>query len=409
MRNIIAYNFPYFLLLLLVWIISPFIGIFFAIAILTLIKVDSGSLKIVCFFISLSFALLAFTQKSLYWDGTDIERYYYDLAPLVKLDSRVIPIVLASDILTYVFTPINVIVVVATKNVQSISIVWIFIIYYLLFLAIINYIELYHKSILNNKRFLTLTILFIIFGSVLFTQVTETIKSAVAFSLFWYTFTLYLKGINKIYIVLLSFIGVGIHPQTLMFLPIYLYQRFNYKYLFIAAIITVILSIRINIIEVVLSILPSGGWFDMLKERAFGYGMASGESSSKRYIFIGLLCLFTSLFIYKEKIYTQENKTGNIILIYSIIMFLNFNISDAFIRFANFISYIATIEFIDLYCRKRTRQISYLFTIIFMVLNLQMTLGRTIGGGYCSSYMDNSISKMLFSNVYDYITYKAYP
>lgn len=89
-------------------------------------------------------------------------------------------------------------------------------------------------------------------------------------------------------------------------------------------------------------------------------------------------------------------------------MFLNFSNSHAFIRFANFISFIATIEFIELYMDKRLRQLSYAYMFMFLILNFQMTYGRTLSGGYCSSYMDNSIFKLLFSNVFDYLSYKAY-
>lgn len=401
-------NISYYVLLLLIWIVSPFVSIFVAILLFTKISINRSSIKTLFFFISLSFSLLAYTQKSLYWEGTDIERYYQGLAPLLKLDYTAIPLLLAENMLNYVFIPVNIVLVIATRNVQSISIFWIFIIYYFFFLSILNFLELYCAECIKNRKFWILLVLFCVFGAILFTQVTETIKSAVAFSLFWYTFTLYLKK-EKIYKILaLLFIGIGIHAQTLMFLPIFLFKKIKFIPLLCITTAVVLLCTQFNIINVAMSVLPSTGWTDLLMERTIDYGSDTGSSSSIRYLFIGLLTLITCWYLQRKDAYNTEEKIGNIILLYIIVMFVNYNNSHAFIRFANFISFIATIEFIGLYRTKKIRQISYLYIVVFMLLNLQMTYGRTLSGGYCSSYMDNSIAKVLLSNVYDYLTYKAY-
>ena len=43
--------------------------------------------------------------------------------------------------------------------------------------------------------------------------------------------------------------------------------------------------------------------------------------------------------------------------------------------------------------------------VVFMFLmTLRWTLARTIGGGYCSSYMDNSIINIVFSTSSDYLS-----
>lgn len=130
------------------------------------------------------------------------------------------------------------------------------------------------------------------------------------------------------------------------------------------------------------------------------YGEDTGESSSKRYIAIGLITLVICIYLYYKGYLNNRSRVGNIILIYVTIMFLNYTNSNAFIRFANFISFIATIEFIELFIHKNIRQLSYIMMGAYMILNLQLTLGRTISGGYCSSYMDNSIFKILTSNVW---------
>lgn len=401
-------NFEYFVALSLIWLISPFIGMLTALILILKIQITKKTLKSIFFFISLSFSFLAFTQKSLYWDGTDIERYYFGLKPILNEDYSSIPLLLAQESLTYVFTPINILLVIATHNVQSISILWTFVIYYFFFNSILNFIELYHPKEFNDRYLWFATIIFSIFGSILFVQVTETIKSAVAISFFFYIFTLYLKGAKKTIISVLLFLCIGIHAQTLMLIPIFLYKHFRFQTLAITTIVTIVVCTQINIINLVLSILPSSGWAGLLTERAMDYGNDIGASSSKRYLFIGLSTFLITIILYHYKYYNESNRIGNIILIYIIVMFLNYTNSNAFIRFANFISFIATIQFIELFVHKKTHQLSYLLSFIYFILNFQMTIGRTISGGYCSSYMDNSIFKIIFSNAYDYLTFIAY-
>lgn len=401
-------NIGYVVALFLLWSLSPYMGIFVALILILKININETSVKTIFFFISLSFALLAYTQKSLYWEGTDIQRYYDSLSPFINADYSSIVILLAEDNLTYIFTPVNVLLVSITHNVQSVSLLWTFLIYYLFFLSIYNYIDIYHKAALRDRYLIFYFTIFSIFASILFVQVTDTIKSAVSFSLFFYIFTLYLKNTSKVLIGILLFLCVGIHSQTLMFLPIFLYKYVKFKKLLLLTIIAIALCTQVNLIDLATSILPSSGWTEMLIERTSGYGDDTGESSSKRYIFIGFLCLAVCVYLYIRKYYNDTNKIGNVILVYIIIMFLNYNNSNAFIRFANFISFIVTIEFVELFLHKKTRQLSILFMVIFMILNLQRTFGRTLAGGYCSSYMDNSIGSLLFSNIIEYLTYKAY-
>lgn len=240
-------------------------------------------------------------------------------------------------------------------------------------------------------------------------RATDIIKNAAAVSFFWYIFTIYLKKGWSLKIILLLVICVGLHSQSIMLIPVFFYNKCQYKLLLIITSIIIILSPFINILSVILSIIPSSSWTDLLIERASGYAESSGEGTTKRYIFIGLLTYAIAIFLNYKEISDNKNKISNILLIYVLIMFLNYNNSTAFLRLANLISFIATIEFIGLYSKKSIRQLSYVYLGIYLILNLQMTLGRTISGGYCSSYMDNSIGKLFFSNVYDYLIFKAYP
>ena len=45
-----------------------------------------------------------------------------------------------------------------------------------------------------------------------------------------------------------------------------------------------------------------------------------------------------------------------------------------------------------------------LMIVFMLVMTLRWTHGRTmVRGGYCTSYMDNSITNIIFSTSYDYL------
>lgn len=402
-------NLYYILLLSLLWLLSPFLSAILIILYIGQYSVDKSQLKYLCFLASLTFALLAYTQKSISAEmETDISRYYDEFSRFSHMSFRgAILLLLNSDtILTYTFTFVNVALVSVFKNVQVISLVWIAIFYFLHFTSIFRMMEL--SNVTRSRTNIFLLLIFSLFGAILFTQVTETIKNAVAFSFFFYLFTLFLTGGKKWKLLLGFFIGIGIHSSILMLLPIFFYKRIRYKYLFVISLFFILLCPLVNLMEIAMSILPDWDFFGELASKAESYSGDAASSSSIRYIVIGLFLWIYSAILYK-KVKAMELHL-NIVLIYVIMMFLNYNNSHAFIRFANFAQFIIVLEFLIL-LRNRMKLKAYLWTFVlfFFLTNFQMTYGRTLSGGYCSSYMDNSIVKILTSNVYDYLTYKAYP
>ena len=146
----------------------------------------------------------------------------------------------------------------------------------------------------------------------------------------------------------------------------------------------------------------------LLQEKVAVYA-TDQEGVTKRYIVISIITLLYALFLNKQKQFSKEDKYVNIIFIYLLIMWLCFNNATAFVRMVNFAHFIYTFELIFLlkYMRKKSPQF-VLFIFFFLITNFQMTLGRTITGAYRSSYMDNSIVKILTSSVFDYLSYKTF-
>ena len=402
-----SHNSFFIIFLSVIWLLCPFLSVFFILLFITR-QLSEKQYLYLFFLISISFALLAYTQKSLFWDGTDIQRYYYEFSPFVNYDRNILPLLLSDSILTYTFTLVNVLLVTIFKNVQVISLFWITLIYYLYFLTVIKILKKENVPISGTNVLLITSIS--IFGFILFTQVTETIKNAAAFAIFFYSFASYLNNENKIKIIVLCFLGIGVHSSIIMLLPLFFYKIFNSKFLLITLLICIISCRFIDLMALSLKLIPDFGFLGSLLEKADSYTGGDGANSSIRYIGISFVILIAALYLWRNKAFNVENKYINIILIYLIIMYLNFNNSNAFIRWANFAQFIMVFEFVQLLKNRRKYIISIIcFFVVFYVTNLQMTYGRTLSGGYCSSYMDNSIGKALFSSVYNYLEYKSYP
>ena len=84
---------------------------------------------------------------------------------------------------------VNILLVYFFKNVQIISLFWTFFIYMLFFLTVLKLFSI--EGIRCTKENLFWVCFISLFGLILFTQVTETIKNAAAFALFFYFGTLH--------------------------------------------------------------------------------------------------------------------------------------------------------------------------------------------------------------------------
>lgn len=397
----------YFIFILVLWIISPISAILAIFIYINQVKLREQDI-IKCFFlISSSMALLAFTQKSISAGiDTDIQRYYDEFSYLENSSFDILPLLFSESILTYSFTCINCILVILTKNVQIISLFWIFIIYYFHYLTFVEIMK--HEQIPLSKTNIFLLATFSIFGAILFTQVTETIKTAAAFSLFFYVLTKYIYGWNLYKILASMFIIIGIHSMTLMLTPLFFYKKFNTDLLIILFLIIVILSPFINLMSLAMKVIPDIGFMSLLVAKAEDYSNFAGEDTTKRYIIISLFLFFYLMILYKKGV-LKANKYQNIVLVYLIITWLNYNNSHAFIRFINFATFMIMFEFIFLLRYYKVKSYIIIFFISFFLLtNFQMTKGRTTKGNYASSYMDNSLSKIFLSSIYDYWSYDAY-
>ena len=124
----------------------------------------------------------------------------------------------------FVFNPISIFIVSFFGSVQFFSLFWIFIVYFFYFLGIENYCA--YRKIELSRNHLLLFVFLSIFGFILFTQVSEIIKQAVATSVFFYGFSLLLLK-KKLSALIVIIVSIGIHSSVLLFIPILFYKCLN--------------------------------------------------------------------------------------------------------------------------------------------------------------------------------------
>ena len=249
---------------------------------------------IVCLFmLSLFLGLLAFTQKSLAAEDTDCIRYYEffelfeGIEPLYAISSLNI-----LELLNFVFMPASVLVISITGNVQSISFLWTFIVYFLMYMSIRRLMIFYGCY---TQRQFAIVVLITTFCFMVFVQITELLKNSAAFTVFFYGFTLYMTNGNKAAVIGLIIASVGIHPSVIMLLPLLLYRKVNTKIVLVISCVVLLISLVSNVLGLLINILPGGGYFDLVLDRFGDYDIS--QSGTLHYIAIQMAMLCSALFL----------------------------------------------------------------------------------------------------------------
>lgn len=168
----------YIAYLFFVWFLFPFFSIFLVLFFISQVQLHIRQYNFLFFLMSMSFALLAYTQVSLAAMDTDIVRYYNSYQFMVGSSFSLNSYLIFEDVLTYSFMFVNILLVYFFKNVQIISLFWTFFIYMLFFLTVLKLFSI--EGIRCTKENLFWVCFISLFGLILFTQVTETIKNAAA-------------------------------------------------------------------------------------------------------------------------------------------------------------------------------------------------------------------------------------
>ena len=393
----------YFIFLLFVFAIWPFVGFVLSLSFLYHKNISDGQQTACLIVSSLFWGLLAFSQKSLADVNTDCIRYYYEFEPFEFYHPfDVFYFFDFSALLNFVFYPVSAFTVALTGNVQSVSLLWTFSVYILTFISVRKLMKYY--DCYTNRNFANL-VLCLTFCFIAFVQVSELLKQASAFAVFFYAFTLYITGGSKVGVILFTITSIGLHPSCIMLLPLFFYDRINSLILFIIAIIAIVTSQFVDVVSLFMGLLPGGNYTRMIMER---FGGGASEGGSLHYLLLQLLMLCPAIYLWFAGKLKEEKKRDamNIILLYFLVASLNYSNLVAYLRFAIFAHWVLALVYILFLTNIRNRNVKYVLNILVICMFLmtaRWTIGRTTPGGYASSYMDNNIVDVVFSTSYDYL------
>lgn len=391
--------------ILLVFLLNPFLALILSVCLLFSRRTSDMQVTFCLVVISLFWGLLAFTQKSLAKEDTDCIRYYISFGVYESMDPiKALSSLKFSKILNFVFTPVTVFLVSLTKNVQIMSFFWTFLVYLLTFLSmrhLLSYFWCY-----DQRNFAKMVIAQML-CFMAFVQISELLKQSAAFAVFFYGFTFFITGGGVCLSLLLVLCAIGIHPSVLMLLPLFLYKKVKIEWLFIVLVLVFALSLLTNIIDLVMSFLPSTTYFSLLLGKYGGH--VGVQTATLHYVLIQLIMLFFALFmLVKNRCWEVENMV-KIVLLYLTISFINYYNLTAYLRFAIFSHWIMGLILIMYikfnYLTYSLWSMKKMFLTLMFLMTLRWTIARTLtNGGYCSSYMDNSITNIIVSPSFEYLS-----
>lgn len=395
--------------IVVLWIVLPVVTMILMLISLGISSIFFRHKRYLFIIISLTFALLAYTQESI--NDTDISRYYYMFQMYENIDLLNITYYdVLIDQTYFIFNPVSKFIVSLFGNVQAFSFFWIFVVYFFYFLTCENYCRYRRIKLSRNKFFLF--IFLSVFGFILFTQVSETIKQAVATSMFFYGFSLFLLG-KRCFCAIVIIIALGIHSSILLLLPLFFYKKCNNFIIALLVVCSVVLSF-FNIMQIVTDILPMTGILGLIQAKASSYTDEMWTNSSLlRYDLLMILSISMVLMLKKSNKEYVCSKSVFIPLIYICLIIANRSVVHNYIRYVNVSYVVYAMLFIEFINTKRilTKDFKAYFELLlivaFLVANLHMTYYRTIGGSYLSSYMDNSLLQIIGSSVFSYLSFEA--
>lgn len=351
--------------------------------------------KFLFFIIALFLGVLAFTQKT---DSGDIFRVYqyteYDANNLENVTSR-----FGSSL----FSLTNILIYKLTGNVQYLSLFWVTLLYYLIFVSILNIFE--YSGIKYSSRLLNYVVASIL-CFVIYTQVTEIMKQGIATSLFFYAFTNLINERKKIAIVSIV-LSLGIHATAFFFLPLYFAVAIkNQKWLFILAMLSFLFR-QFNLMGFIVSSFAGVGSLSFLVDMASGYNEKNIENFFRSDA-LYFTATFFMYFLYVLFVYIRSNSVFvRVCLLMIIVLNLNYGVSHNFTRLMTMLFPFYIMLYLEL--RKINTPIGVLATKFFLfatfVFTVTLEYGRLASSSsYPTSFMDNSILKIIVSPLYIYLS-----
>ena len=390
------------ILLSVLLLINPFIACLSSILFL---KMGNQHIRVCAFFIAIFIGLLAFTQYS---PNGDISRTYHMINSVTDFSLGSFLIYLATD-KYLIYTILNVVITNVTGNVQYTSLLWGFLVYYVCFCAIINFMKYFGC----DKRKIYFIFLATVFCFIVFAEAMETMKQAVATSMAFLSFSYYLLG-RRVKSIIIFILSLGVHFSPLFLLPLFLAKTLKPVYIYVLLLGSFLMR-SINLMEISAQIINWLGIFptlalvaDTYSEQNYNNFFSDAPYFQLTFWIVCFIVLLNHIFVKKSN--DTIDKAG---ILFIVMLNLNYSNNHNFTRLLLFSFPVYLMIFMNILCHLKniiTRRILTQF-IVFITFFLQFgfSLERfgTDASKYQTSFMDNSLLKITLSPLYFYLDYKV--
>jgi len=402
------------------WLASPVLTIPVIIALIYILPSKHINLTFAMLLMAMTFGLLASTTQSIGTDETDVMRYYWAFGQLVQSDS--IESFLFSYIadrgeINVIFQIVNLILAKTfPEHARILPFFWTSLTYFFVFLSVKVLTKTEEGYERKNLAYCCAAAGL---GFVFFFETTEIIKQTAAFSIMGYGICLQLRSRKGA--IPLAIVAILIHFSTLMLLPVLFVSGRKYlsNTILIAMLIVggIMAFLNINqILSLIIGVVASGS---TLAQRADLYTDYDGWDPGSRFYLI--LAFYVFLVLLQAIIFLMERKRNKQYFVdLDKIMYVNITALCLLLanrgNVHNFIRYTLTFFpfYLFLFYAYLKLRIQYtvrvficvLIPVFFTFFNLSLTYSLTLAQkDYANSYMDNSVSRIVFSNIYDYLIY----
>jgi len=394
------------------WMLCPVLSAFIIIYLIYKLNEADYSIKYLFLLIALTFGLIAYTAVSVDRGGepTDITRYTNQFRTLV--DIRTVSEFFFTAVLMdggiYLFFE-GVCLVLAKlfpKNPQVLPLFWVTFEYFFLLMGIYELSK--YQKYWSKNTFLILLIV-ILFGTSFFTLQVELLKQASSTALVTYAIFRMLNGKRKNGWLLL--LAIMIHASIIILIPIFLFIKksfINKYYIFILGTAAIVSLIDLN--KLISIIGPAA-----LAEKASFYANIETWSINKiNYTLVLLYAILIALIIIDSKRKDRTNDFNRLSFNANVLAFsaliTQFHSVHNFVRYTYLYSPLYMLAFFSILTGNLNRiskvYVVSLFVLFVIGLNIMYT-NMYLNSTYTNSFMDNSLPRILTSNIYTFLKYEA--
>ncbi|MBV7528999.1 EpsG family protein [Chitinophaga sp. sic0106] len=398
------------LLITLMWMAFPVLTSFLILYLFYKVEVKGLSLAFLSLLIALTFGLIAYTAKSVSLDEpTDITRYtaqFNMFTQIRNFQDFVITVFVTDSGVYLVFESVMLMLAkLFPTNPQVVPLFWVSVSYF--FLALTSLELAKFNGEVSKNTFLILLIL-VLFGTSLFTMEVELLKQSSATGIAAFAIAKKING--KKYSWWLFVLALLVHTSVIIFVPLMIVGKSRYINRYFLAVLAFCSLLSLIDLNKILGLF--GG---VLGEKASFYSEISNWQITKiNYFLFGVFSLFVIIIILvavSVKHTTVQTRTlFNVIIISYCLLLIQYSSIHNFVRYVNLYSpfYVICFFFIlNSPIRRYERKVLVLGYLIMMVTVNLLYTNMYLHSDYTNAYMENSVSRIMTSNVYSFLTYRV--